>query len=98
MSIKLIIILAVHAPRFHQNLIIVVIAHYACIHTVPDPCLITNGGCSHSCLLSIVDPRGYSCGCPEGMMLGDDSHSCIIQNDAPPLSPYGSYIIILCIN
>ena len=45
-----------------------------------NPCGTTNGGCSHFCLLSAVDPRGYSCDCPEGMVLGDDMADCILQS------------------
>ena len=50
------------------------------MHAVPNPCLTTNGGCSHFCLLSAVDPRGYICDCPDGMILGDGSASnCTLQ-------------------
>ena len=49
-------------------------------HIVPNPCFTTNGGCSHFCLLSAVDPRGYSCDCPEGMLLNNDLANCILQN------------------
>lgn len=41
-----------------------------------NPCGDTKGGCSHFCLLSAVDPRGYSCDCPDGMVLGDDTMNC----------------------
>lgn len=53
--------------------------HHAYNHAaaVPNLCLTTNGGCSHFCLLSAVDPRHYHCDCPKGMTLGDDSRSCI---------------------
>ena len=53
---------------------------YECMHAVPNPCLITNGGCSHFCLLSAVDPRGYSCNCPEEMLLSNDLANCTLQN------------------
>ena len=43
---------------------------------VMNPCGDANGGCSHFCLLSAVDPRGYSCDCPERMVLGDDMMNC----------------------
>lgn len=48
--------------------------------TVPNPCHTINGGCSHLCLLSAVDPRGYSCDCPEGMVLSSDLTNCIFQD------------------
>ena len=51
-------------------------------HAVPNPCLTTNGGCSYLCLLSAVDPRGYSCNCPEGMLISSDLANCILQNAA----------------
>ena len=41
-----------------------------------NPCENDNGGCSHLCLLSAVDPRGYSCNCPHGMSLGSDQSTC----------------------
>ena len=41
-----------------------------------NPCGTTNGGCSHFCLLSAMDLRGYSCDCPKGMMLDSNKQSC----------------------
>ena len=43
---------------------------------VVNPCGTGNGGCSHFCLLSATDPRGYSCNCPEGMLMTNDSLNC----------------------
>ena len=43
---------------------------------VLNPC---PGGCSHLCLLSINDPRGYTCSCPDGMSLAEDQRSCIME-------------------
>ena len=60
-------------------------------YAVPNPCLIANGGCSHICLLSTVDPRHYSCSCPKGMILGDDSHSCINIAATLPLIQHGMH-------
>ena len=40
------------------------------------PCSISNGKCSHLCLLSSVCLSGYSCSCPEGMLLSADQHTC----------------------
>ena len=50
------------------------------MHAAINPCDITNGGCSHFCLLSTVDQRGYSCDCPYGMILGDDLSNCAPQS------------------
>ena len=41
-----------------------------------NPCQLSNGGCSHLCLLSSVQDAGYSCFCPEGFNLGPDAHTC----------------------
>ena len=48
------------------------------MHAIVDfnPCGINNGGCSHLCLLSAVDSRGYSCDCPNGMRLSIDKRNC----------------------
>ena len=43
---------------------------------VNNPCSTNNGGCSHLCLLSAVDPRNYSCDCPTGMILSNVSLTC----------------------
>uniref|UniRef100_A0A8C9TDT3 Low density lipoprotein receptor-related protein 5 n=1 Tax=Scleropages formosus TaxID=113540 RepID=A0A8C9TDT3_SCLFO len=42
------------------------------IHT---PCAESNGGCSHLCLLSPVEPF-HSCACPTGVRLQDDGKTC----------------------
>lgn len=42
-----------------------------------NPCAINNGECSHFCLLSATNPRGYSCDCPVGMVLSDNTLTCI---------------------
>ena len=31
------------------------------------------------CLLSAVDPRGYSCACPEGIELDNSGRSCVCE-------------------
>ena len=41
-----------------------------------NPCGSDNGGCSHLCLLSAVDPRGFSCDCPDEMTLEEDGQNC----------------------
>ena len=57
------------------------------MHAVPNPCGTINGGCSHFCLLSAVDPRGYFCDCPDGMTLDDGLSNCTFQNEISILSP-----------
>ena len=57
------------------NIINIQISNTAC-NTDYNPCDIINGGCSHFCLLSAVDPRGYTCDCPDGMVLGNDKQTC----------------------
>ena len=47
-----------------------------CMYIDSNPCDSNNGGCSHLCLLSAVDPRGYSCHCPHGMRLHNDEKRC----------------------
>lgn len=42
------------------------------IHIVPNPCATNNGGCSHMCVLSAVEPAGYSCLCPSDYSLTDN--------------------------
>ena len=47
------------------------------------------------CLLSAVDPRGYSCDCPDGMTLGADMMNCTFHagttTEIPPLNiPLGT--------
>lgn len=34
-----------------------------------NPCKVSNGNCSHLCLLSSVSSKGYSCACPTGIAL-----------------------------
>ncbi|XP_062373779.1 low-density lipoprotein receptor-related protein 6 isoform X2 [Sardina pilchardus] len=43
--------------------------------TVPTPCSVKNGGCSHLCLLSPIKPF-YQCACPTGVQLLDDKKEC----------------------
>ena len=57
------------------------------MHAAINPCDITNGGCSHFCLLSTVDQRGYSCDCPYGMILGDDLSNCTLVDEAATGAP-----------
>ena len=48
----------------------------ACVAIVPgeNPC--ENSTCSHICLLSSSDQRGYVCVCPEGYRLAPDYFNC----------------------
>ncbi|GFQ74800.1 low-density lipoprotein receptor-related protein 6 [Trichonephila clavata] len=41
----------------------------------PTPCTKANGGCSHLCLLATYEPF-YSCSCPTGVRLKNDSLNC----------------------
>ncbi|TRY82715.1 hypothetical protein DNTS_018776 [Danionella cerebrum] len=41
----------------------------------PSPCLLRNGGCSHLCLLSPLEPF-YRCACPTGVQLTSDNRTC----------------------
>ena len=43
---------------------------------VTNPCDMNNGGCSHLCLLSSTSARGFTCVCPDNMLLGIDGLSC----------------------
>lgn len=45
------------------------------LSTVETPCSNGNGGCSHLCLLSPLQPF-YSCACPTGVKLKDDGKTC----------------------
>lgn len=58
-------------------------------------CHNSNGGCSHSCLVS---EQGYQCECPRGLVLSEDNHTCqgstcrgltsaLIRASSPPPSP-----------
>ena len=53
---------------------------------VYNPCSSGNGGCSHLCLLSTAS-QGFSCACPDGMILDGDSN-CV---------PTGTRIITIVI-
>lgn len=45
------------------------------LSTVHTPCSQDNGGCSHLCLLSPVQPF-FSCACPTGVQLKPDGKTC----------------------
>ena len=53
--------------RFDPSCIVIFIA--------PNPCEPNNGGCSHLCLLSTAT-GGFTCACPDGMILQGSSR-CI---------------------
>ncbi|KAL5505916.1 hypothetical protein EMCRGX_G007461 [Ephydatia muelleri] len=44
----------------------------------PNPCAIRNGGCEYQCL---PKENGYSCVCPTGMLVSNDSRSCQESNE-----------------
>ena len=51
------------------------------------PCSVSNGNCSHLCLLSSIHPAGYSCSCPQGMVLSTDQRTCYnITLTMPPVT------------
>ena len=47
------------------------------IHAGTNPCQMANGGCSHICLLSSVEISGFSCACPDDLMLDVDAQTCL---------------------
>ena len=49
--------------------------------TALNPCGNNNGGCTHLCLLSSTDSRGYSCACHNGTVLHQDQLQCIGKYD-----------------
>ena len=42
-----------------------------------NPCAVNNGGCAHLCLLSVNNPRNYTCMCHNGARLHHNGHDCI---------------------
>ena len=48
--------------------------------TVTNPCGNNNGKCSHFCLLSATNASGYSCACPDSLMLDDNHRDCISKS------------------
>jgi hypothetical protein len=50
-----------------------------------NPC--ENSTCSHICVLSSTDDRGYVCLCPEGYTLAPDYFSCRAMNDSDMMPP-----------
>lgn len=66
-------------------------------------CHNSNGGCSHSCLVS---EQGYQCECPRGLVLSEDNHTCqgstcrgltsaLIHASSPP-SHLPAFLIQMC--
>ena len=47
--------------------------------TGTNPCLNSNGGCSHICLLSATNSSGYSCACPDSLVLDENQRDCISE-------------------
>ena len=58
-----------------------------------NPC-VNNGGCSHFCLLSSVTTQGYSCSCPEGMVLDGSSLNCTCKNLSWHFKAISFYMIV----
>ena len=48
---------------------------FICV-VVTNPCDVNNGDCSHLCLLSSTSAKGFTCVCPDNMLLGVDGLSC----------------------
>lgn len=46
---------------------------------VTNPCGNDNGNCSHFCLLSATNASGYSCACPDSLVLDDNQKDCISE-------------------
>ena len=44
---------------------------------VTNPCRNNNGNCSHFCFLSAINASGYSCACPDSLVLDDNQRDCI---------------------
>ena len=46
--------------------------------TGTNPCdLLDNGNCSHLCLISGTNSSGYSCACPDSLVLDENKRDCI---------------------
>ncbi|XP_052581109.1 low-density lipoprotein receptor-related protein 2 isoform X1 [Peromyscus californicus insignis] len=73
----------------HQPLGIIAI-HPSRQPSSPNPCALAS--CSHLCLLSAQEPRHYSCACPSGWNLSDDSVNCV-RGDQPFLMSVRNNII-----
>ncbi|KAM4859286.1 low-density lipoprotein receptor-related protein 2 [Thomomys bottae] len=56
----------------------------------PNPCALSS--CSHLCLLSTQGPRYYSCACPSGWNLSQDSVNCV-RGDQPFLMSVRNSVI-----
>ena len=41
-----------------------------------NPCETNNGDCSHLCLLSATHSSGFSCACPDSLLLDYDQKNC----------------------
>lgn len=53
------------------------------LESVWNPCNRTTNRCSHICLLSSSDTRGFSCACEEGIELDQDNLTCKVSTPAP---------------
>lgn len=75
--------LVLSAPRVNARTSLITSAPLSCpprlswadVLAVQTPCSDNNGGCSHLCLLSPVQPF-YSCACPTGVQLKPDGRTC----------------------
>ena len=53
------------------------LVYYYYYYTGTNPCAVNNGGCAHLCLLSVNNPRNYTCMCHNGARLHQNGHDCI---------------------
>ena len=71
--------MCLHDCAIHQLLVVMCIdpsdssANY---HVGPNPCTEDNGGCSYLCLLSAVAVDGYTCTCPDDLLLDAHGRNC----------------------
>ena len=52
-----------------------IVGNGVCLPAVSSPCSVSNGGCSHLCLLSPTSPF-HQCACPTGVQLLEDGKTC----------------------
>lgn len=73
--LKTILLLSLYIHIVQPNLSFFIHCVCLCAVSVTTPCSNNNGGCSHLCLLSPVQPF-YSCACPTGVQLKADGKTC----------------------
>jgi len=53
--------------------------NFSCLILVANPCVNMTNECSFMCLLSGYSAEGYTCSCPDGMVLAEDERNCICE-------------------